>query len=124
MSTPEWRLSPGHVVYATIPYSDIEGNKERFGIVVSTAEFNETHPEIIVAFSTRSSNIKHPRDYDVVISEHHDSFSLTRLPESTTVRCGRLWTINKDKILDCPGCVPDDILNDIQKLVISCFPEA
>ena len=122
MTAPGWNLLPGHVVFATIPFSDVEGNKDRFGIVVSTGEFNKTHPEIIVAFCTRTSNIKHPRDYDVEISEQHENFLLTNLPEDTTVRCGRLWTVDKNKIKDCSGCVPDDLLIDIQHLVARCFP--
>jgi mRNA-degrading endonuclease toxin of MazEF toxin-antitoxin module len=92
--------------------------------VVSGQGFNSEHPEVIVAFTTSSANIHHPRSYDVEISDKHSGFGMTGLDRSTTVRCGRLWTIDKRKIADVVGTVPDDLLNDIQKLVVDCFPDS
>ena len=123
MSHNDWTPSPGHVLFATVPYSDVEGNKNRMPIVVSSREFNSKHPEIVVAFATRSSKIKHPRSYDVEVPKGHPDFGLTGLTESTTVRCGRLWTIDKKKVYDCVGCVPNGFLTDILHLVRLCFAE-
>lgn len=119
-----WSPSAGHIIRANVPYADSEGTKSRFPVVVSSNEFNETHPEVIVAFTTRASNIHHPCDYDVEISNRHAEFRNTGLTESTTVRCGRLWTINKRQISDTMGVVPDDLLVDIQHLVLGCFKES
>lgn len=124
MPQTAWAPSPGHIVRAEVPFSDSEGTKTRFPVVVSTHRFNEAHPEVIVAFATRSLNVRHPRDYDVQISDRHPGFSLTGLTESTTVRCGRLWTISKQKISDCVGVVPDDLLVDIRRLVLDCVRDA
>jgi len=107
-----------------VPFADSEGTKTRFPVVVSARRFNEAHPEIIVAFATRSANVRQPRDYDVEISDRHPRFPHTGLTESTTVRCGRLWTVSKQKISDCVGVVPDDLLVDIERLVWACFREA
>jgi len=120
MPAAAWAPSPGHIVRAEVPFADSEGTKTRFPVVVSTRRFNEAHPEIIVAFATRSRNVRRPRDYDVEISDRHPQFSHTGLTESTTVRCGRLWTISKHKISDCIGVVPADLLIDIQRLVLAC----
>lgn len=116
-----WSPSPGHVVYAQVPYSDSERSKSRFAVVVSNRDFNETYPEVIVAFATRSSNVHHPRSYDVLISERHQAFQATGLRESTTVRCGRLWTLDQRAIANVTGVVPDDVLRDIHELVRKCF---
>jgi len=124
MPQPSWTPSPGHIVRAEVPFADSEGTKTRFPVVVSTRRFNEAHPEIIVAFATRSANVRQPRDHDVEISERHPRFAHTGLTENTTVRCGRLWTISKQKISDCVGVVPDDLLVDIERLVWACFREA
>jgi mRNA-degrading endonuclease toxin of MazEF toxin-antitoxin module len=124
MPTKSWAPSPGHIVRAEVPFSDSEGWKTRFPVVVSAHSFNENHTEIIVAFATRSANVRQPRDYDVEISDRHSRFSHTGLTESTTVRCGRLWTISKQKISACVGVVPDDLLVDIERLVRACFHEA
>lgn len=123
MQSGNWIPAPGHIIRAEVPYSDSEGSKSRFPIVVSSREFNQTYPEVIVAFTTRSANIKHPRGYDVEISDKHTEFTLTSLSKTTTVRCGRLWTIDQRKISDVIGTVPDDLLSDIQRLVQKCFSE-
>lgn len=124
MSDKGWSLSPGHIVNAEVPYSDSEGSKSRFPVVVSSVEFNKHFPEIIVAFTTSSRNVRHPRSYDVEISDKHPDFKNTGLPHDTTVRCGRLWTIDKRRIADVIGAIPDNLLSDIQRLVLGCFSES
>lgn len=123
MLSQQQNLSPGHIIRAEIQYSDSEGIKSRFCVVVSSSEFYRQYPDIIVAFATSSTNIHHPRSYDVEISDKHPEFRLTGLPHSTTVRCGRLWTVDKRKISDVIGVVPDGLLTDIQRLVLECFIE-
>lgn len=121
MSATEWHLSPGHIVHAQVQYSDCEGTKSRFPVVVSSEEFNKQHPEVIVAFTTSSRNIHHPRSYDVEISDRHGDFRKTGLTHSTTVRCGRLWTVDRRSIADVVGMVPDQLLTDIQHIVSRLF---
>jgi mRNA-degrading endonuclease toxin of MazEF toxin-antitoxin module len=123
MSPPQWSPSPGYIIRTHVQYSDSEATKSRFPVVVSSPEFNRKHPEIIVAFTTSSKNIQHPQSYDVEISNKHPDFTQTGLTHSTTVRCGRLWTVDKRKISDVIGIVPASMLADIQKLVLKCFEE-
>jgi len=123
MAPQGWTPSPGHIIRTDVQYADSEGTKSRFPIVVSSPQFNQQYPEVVVAFTTSSVNIHHPRTYDVEISDKHPNFGLTGLPHSTTVRCGRLWTIDKRKISDAIGIVPNNLLLDIQKLVLQCFTE-
>ncbi len=124
MSVPNWYPFPGHIIHTHVQYSDSEGTKSRFPIVVSSSQFNQQFPEVIVAFTTSSKNIYHPRRYDVEISDKHPQFTKTGLTHSTTVRCGRLWTVDKRKIADVIGIVPNDLLNDIKKLVLESFRES
>ena len=124
MSAPNWYPSPGHIIHTHVQYSDSEATKSCFPVVVSSSEFNQQFPEIIVAFATSSKNISHPRSYDVEISDKHPEFAPTGLTRSTTVRCGRLWTVDKRKISDVIGVVPDELLTDIRKLVLGCFKES
>ena len=123
MPSRQWSPSPGHIIHAHVQYSDSEGSKSRFPVVVSSYQFNQQYPEVIVAFTTSTSNVRHPRSYDVEISDKHPDFALTGLTQNTTVRCGRLWTIDKRRISDVVGTVPDDLLLDIHKLVLKCFAE-
>jgi mRNA-degrading endonuclease toxin of MazEF toxin-antitoxin module len=123
MALQQWNLCPGHIVNAIVQYSDSEGSKSRFPVIVSSSEFNKKYPEVIVAFTTSSKNVHNPKNYDVEISDKHPQFVQTGLTHSTTVRCGRLWTIDKRKISDVVGSVPDDLLTDINKLVQECFNE-
>jgi mRNA-degrading endonuclease toxin of MazEF toxin-antitoxin module len=122
MSPQQWSPSPGHIIHTQVQYSDSEATKSRFPIVVSSSEFNQKHPEVIAAFTT-SKKIQHPRSYDVEISYKHPDFTKTGLTHSTTVRCGRLWTVDKRKISDVIGIIPASMLTDIQKLVLQCFEE-
>ena len=121
MPKHEWVLLPGHIIRANIPFSDVEGSKTRFPVVVSSEDFNKKYPEIIVAFTTHTENIRVHQNYDVEISDRNPDFGLTNLPESTTIRCGRLWTISKKSIQDCIGIVPNSALNEINHLVLECF---
>lgn len=124
MKPGKWSPLPGHIVRAHVQYTDKEQGKSRFPVVVSSDSFNREHPEVIVAFATSSANIHRPQSYDVEISDKHPNFPMTGLARSTTVRCGRLWTIDKRKISTVMGSVPGDLLGDIQKLVVECFQES
>lgn len=124
MSAQKWNLSPGHIIRTEVPHTDSGAFDTRFPVVVSSSDYNQRYPYVIVAFTTSSTNIRHPFDFDVEISEQHQNFGLTGLPRrgiNTTVRCGRLHTIDKKKISDVVGAVPDDLLGDILKLVRNCF---
>ena len=122
MPQRSWSLLPGHIIRTRVPRTDSDESDERYPVVVSSKEYNEQFPDVIVTFTTRSSNIRHPQSYDVEISDNHPQFNLAGLPLSTTVRCGRLHTIKQSKIYDVIGSVPGDLLNDIQRLVLQCFP--
>ena len=121
MPPQQWVPSSGHIIRAHVPFADSEMTKARFPVVVSSEEFNQKYPEVIVAFTTSTINVRHPRNYDVEISDKRSDFTLTGLTHSTTVRCGRLWTIDKSKIAAVIGIIPDDLLIDILKLVKKCF---
>jgi mRNA-degrading endonuclease toxin of MazEF toxin-antitoxin module len=121
MSAQKWNLSPGHIIRAEVPHTDSGASDDRYPVVVSSSDYNQKYPYVIVAFTTSSTNIKYPLAFDVEISDLRTDFGLTGLPHSTTVRCGRLHTINKKKIYDVLGAVPDDLLLDIQRLVLECF---
>ncbi|UCC30642.1 MAG: type II toxin-antitoxin system PemK/MazF family toxin [Phycisphaerales bacterium] len=123
MAQGSWTPLPGHIVHAAVQYSDSERTKSRFPLVVSSRGFNDRHPEVIVAFTTKASNIRHSRDYDVEISDRRSDFKDTGLTESTTVRSGRLWSIDKRKIMDVIGVAPSDIFGDVIRLVRACFAE-
>mgnify|MGYP001080628725 CR=1 FL=1 len=123
MSPQKWYPSPGYIIRTDVQYSDSERTKSRFPVVVSSSQFNQQYPEVIVAFTTSSKNVHQLRSYDVEISDEHPHFTQTGLTHSTTVRCGRLWTVDKRKISDVIGVVPDELLTDIRKLVLECFRE-
>jgi mRNA-degrading endonuclease toxin of MazEF toxin-antitoxin module len=123
MPPSEWILLPGHIIRTSVPHTDSQDSSDRYPVVVSSKSYNEKYSYVIVAFTTRSSNIKHPLSCDVEISNRHQQFNLTGLEENTTVRCCRLHTINKNNIYAVIGCVPDDLLTDIQRLVILNFQD-
>jgi mRNA-degrading endonuclease toxin of MazEF toxin-antitoxin module len=124
MRTGAWTPLPGDIVFADVQYADSEQRKSRFAVVVSARAFNEKHPDVVVAFATSSSNIRRLRDYDVEISEKHLAFQGTGLYHSTTIRSGRLWSLDQRKIVDVRGVVPKDLLGDILRLVRACFDDA
>ena len=121
MPSQQWAPLPGHIIRTSVPHTDSSEESTRFPIVVSSSSYNQQYPDVIVAFTTRTVNIHHPRSYDVEIPHRHPEFNLTGLIESTTVRCGRLHTIKKTKIYDVIGIVPEDLLIDLKNLVLKCF---
>jgi len=124
MSPKQWTPSPGHIIRTSVPHTDSPEKSDRYPVVVSSLAYNQQCPDVIVAFATRTSNIHHPRTYDVELSDRHPEFNLTGLTENTTVRCGRLHTITKRKIYDVIGIVPDNLFIDIERLVLECFRES
>jgi len=123
MSSQQWTPLPGYIIRTDVPHTDSTESSHRFPVIVSNRKYNQQYPDVIVAFTTRSANIRNARTYDVEISDMHPQFRLTGLTENTTIRCGRLHTIKKQKIYDVIGIVPDDLLVDIKKLVLECFAE-
>ncbi len=121
MSRQGWSLSPGHIIRTDVPHTDSGETSHRFPVVVSSSEYNRSYPDVIVAFTTRSANVRYPRTYDVEISDKHPDFRLTGLTASTTIRCGRLHTIDNRKIYDVIGTVPAGLIPDIHRLVLECF---
>jgi mRNA-degrading endonuclease toxin of MazEF toxin-antitoxin module len=121
VSPQQWYPLPGHIIRTEVPRTDSNLKDVRFPVVVSNSEYNQQYTEVIVAYTTRSINVRHPRSYDIEISDNHPQFELTGLTESTTVRCGRLHTVKQRNICDTHGIVPDDLLGDIERLVLECF---
>lgn len=122
MPQATWVPTPGYIIRADVPRTDSSTIMDtRFPVIVSGAKYNRQYPDVIVAYTTRSSNIRHPRAYDVEISDKHSDFGSTGLSQSTTVRCGRLHTVAQRRILEVIGVVPDDLLGDIIRLVLQCF---
>lgn len=119
MSAGQSGLLFGHILYAGIPFRDTGEIKNRFCVVVSDNEFNRKYNEVIVAFAT--SRAKQPQNYDVWISDNDPKFIETGLHKSTKVQCGRLFTLDSRRVIDVVGVVPDNILDDIKKLVLECF---
>jgi len=124
MPTATWIPSPGEVVYADVQYSNSEQTKSRFAVVVSSKRFNAQYPDVIVAYATRSSKVKFAQAYDVAIPKEHREFRRTGLPLPTTVRCGRLWSLDKRSVRHVAGVVPADLFCGIIRLVRECFAES
>ncbi|MHC4475687.1 MAG: type II toxin-antitoxin system PemK/MazF family toxin [Planctomycetota bacterium] len=124
VSAQRWYPLPGHIIRTEVPRTDSDLKDVRFPVVVSTRSYNRQFGEVIVAYTTRSINIRHPRGYDVEISDKHPGFNATGLTQNTTVRCGRLHTVKQQNISDVIGSVPGDLLGDIQRLVVECFQES
>lgn len=98
------------------PYSDLTGSKRRPVLVVSNDKYNQTFQDTLVCVIT--SNLR-PDDFSVCLD--NDDLEVGILPEKSSVKAHKLFTIHQNKIIRKFSVVTDayfaKVTEKIQKLI-------
>lgn len=96
MQSFEGNISKWDIVVLPFPYVDINSEKRRPALVISSDEFNETTGLLWVLMITSSTN-----------SWAHDTsiknLKQTNLPAPSKIRCAKLATVEKDRVVRVLG---------------------
>jgi len=82
------------IVLVPFPYSDLSSVKRRPVLIVSNNHYNSNYPDILVCVIT--SNLF--KD-DFSVSLNNDDLESGLLPESSVIKCHKLFTIEQTKIV-------------------------
>ena len=82
------------IVLVPFPYSDLSSIKKRPVLVISNNSYNETFSDILVCVIT--SNV-YKDEYSVLLTDSDLHTGI--LPEPSTIKCHKLFTIEQSQIL-------------------------
>jgi mRNA interferase MazF len=82
------------IVLVPFPYSDLTALKKRPVIILSNNDYNENHQDVVVAAITSNEFID---DYSVILDDESLDYGI--LPEKSVIKLGKLFSINKSKII-------------------------
>ncbi len=82
------------IVLMPFPYSDLSNTKRRPVLIVSNDDYNQNFQDVVVCVIT--SNL-HKDAYSVELE--NDDLEIGVLPESSTVKAHKLFTVHQNKII-------------------------
>lgn len=110
MQSFEGKISKWDIVVLPFPYVDINTNKRRPALVVSSDEFNETTGLLwVLMITTSTSSWAH----DVSIK----NLKLTNLPAPSKIRCAKLATVEKDRVVRIAGSLSSQDINAVKAVL-------
>lgn len=110
MQSFEGKISKWDIVVLPFPYVDINTNKRRPALVISSDEFNETTGLLwVLMITTSTSSWAH----DVSIK----NLKLTNLPAPSKIRCAKLATVEKDRVVRVIGELARKEVKGVKKVL-------
>ncbi len=103
----------GDIVLVLWPYTDYSNQKCRPALVISNNSFNNSSLDVILA--AFSSNVSNKSQYDVEVLSSSIDFTQTRLKQSSIIKCGKIFTMEKSKIDRKLGKLPNCFLSEVKK---------
>ena len=112
------RYKPGDVVLLLFPFTDFSTIKQRPAVVVSSAHFNKTHEDVIIAAIT-----SHIPDRifktDYRISKNDQTSA--GLPQPSLVKLSKIITIDQRLIRKKIGSISKETITKVLKLIQGVF---
>lgn len=107
----------GVVILVPFPFTDLSENKVRPAVVLSCDMKGE---DIVVAFISSHKQRK-PHVLDVAVARSDEMFSATGLKTDSTIKIGKIATLDKKIILGELGHVHKDTEKEIDKKIKILF---
>jgi len=108
-------FSQGDIVLVPWPYTDYSNQKCRPALVISNNNFNNSSLDVILI--ALSSIISNKSRYDVEILSSNIDFAQTYLKQSSIIKCGKIFTMEKSKIYRRLGKLPNHFLSEVKKIL-------
>lgn len=110
------KYSQREIVLVPFPFSDLSTTKKRPVLIISNDDYNSKHDDVVVCVITSN---KFKDDFSVVIKD--DNLEYGFLPEESTIKYHKLFTINKSKIGKKFSIVNKELFGTISKNLCDLF---
>jgi mRNA interferase MazF len=104
------------IVLVPFPYTDLTAIKKRPVLILSNNRYNSNHEDIVVCLITSTNYYD-----DYSINLNNEDLIYGYLPETSTVKVHRLFTIHQDKIIKKFSIVKaayfDKVINKLNSLI-------
>jgi mRNA interferase MazF len=107
-------FEPGDVVLVPFPFTDFSALKQRPCLVLSSARFNRSRPDVILAAITSRLEAR-PADDEYVLDGREQQTG--GLPKPSKVKAGKIVTIDQRLVRQCLGKLPAGSMRRIRALV-------
>ena len=107
----------GEIVLVPFPYSDLSSTKRRPLLIASNNKYNEKCNDVVVCVI--SSQISKHDAYSIDLS--NDDLEYGILPEKSTIKTHKLFTIDKNKILKKFSIVKYTLLDKVSSMLTDLF---
>ena len=105
------------IVLVPFPYSDLSYTKKRPVLIVSNNEYNQKYPDVIVVVIT---SIKHKDDkYSIPLLDQDLEYGV--LPEKSSIKIHKLFTISKQKIIKKFSKIREEKLKEVYNILTELF---
>ena len=104
------------IVLVPFPYSDLSASKRRPALVISNNNYNNRFSDIIVCVIT--SNL-FTDNFSIALS--NDYLESGMLPETSVIKCHKLFTIEQSKIIKRFSKINEQKFNEVVSMLQSLF---
>ena len=106
----------GEIVLVPFPYSDLSASKRRPALVLSNNIYNNKFPDIVICVIT--SNL-YKDNFSVELNDSDLESGI--LPESSVIKCHKLFTIEQSRIIKKFSKINDKKLIDVISVLQNLF---
>lgn len=110
------KYSQREIVLVPFPFSDLSTTKKRPVLIISNDDYNSKYDDVVVCVIT-SKKLKD--DLSVVINDEDLEYGY--LPEESTIKYHKLFTINKSKIVKKFSVVNKELFGTVSKKLCALF---
>jgi mRNA interferase MazF len=107
-------FDPGDVVIVPFPFTDFTTLKQRPCVVLSSARFNDSHPDVILAAVTSRVSDRPSEDEYVLTAKE---WAAAALPKPSMVKAGKIVTIDQRLVRKTLGHLPASTFRRVRVLV-------
>jgi mRNA interferase MazF len=107
-------FEPGDVVIVPFPFTDFTTLKQRPGVDLSSAHFNDSQPDVILAAITSRVNDQ-PKEDEYVLADKE--WTAASLPKPSMVKAGKIFTIDQRLVRKTLGHLPAATYRRVRALV-------
>ena len=106
----------GEIVLVPFPYSDLSASKRRPALVVSNNLYNSRFPDTVVCVIT--SNL-YKDNFSIELNDNDLQSGI--LPETSVIKCHKLFTIEQSRIIKKFSKIKDDKLKEVISMLHNLF---
>ena len=108
----------GQIVLIPFPFADLSTTKQRPAIIVSSDNYNKTHPDVILAAITSQVPIKLHSDEYLLSGKTQ---KMAGLPKPSIIKLGKIVTIDQRLVRKTLGKLPFSTMKKVKVIFQGIF---